>query len=207
MGRHPNASHCEAGETRSELGCRPALSVTEPSDPRWGDCRASSRGLMMGNRGCIHGPDRLLRVARWRSKLWICCVLSWRDVRRDVMPPGRWTALFFLDEATALAAGHRPCGYCRREDHPPSPKHGAWATRSTCARSPLSSMCYCTPSALRPAPAANGPRSVTLGSLPTEQWSSMRASRRWCWAKHSWRGHLKDTGRRARLPRIPPLTC
>jgi hypothetical protein len=41
-------------------------------------------------------------------------VLQWRDVRRDVMPPGRWTALFFLDEATALAAGHRPCGYCRR---------------------------------------------------------------------------------------------
>lgn len=76
-----------------------------------------SRGLLMGNRGCIHGTDRRLGRARWRSKLWICCVLSWRDVRRDVMPPGRWTALFFLDEATALSAGHRPCGYCRREDH------------------------------------------------------------------------------------------
>jgi len=49
--------------------------------------------------------------------MWICCVLSWRGVRRDVMPPGRWTALFFLDEATALAAGHRPCGYCRRADY------------------------------------------------------------------------------------------
>jgi hypothetical protein len=76
-----------------------------------------SRGLLMGNRGCIHRPDRQLGAARWRSQMWICCVLRWRDVRRDVMPPGRWTALFFLDEATALSAGHRPCGYCRREDH------------------------------------------------------------------------------------------
>jgi len=76
-----------------------------------------ARGLLMGNRGCLHDPDRRLRVARWRSKLWICCVLAWRGVRRDVMPPGRWTALFFLDEATALAAGHRPCGYCRRADY------------------------------------------------------------------------------------------
>jgi hypothetical protein len=72
------------------------------------------RGLLMGNRGCLHGPDRMLGTARWRSKRWICCVLEWKDVRRDPMPPGRWTALFFLDEATALAAGHRPCAYCRR---------------------------------------------------------------------------------------------
>jgi hypothetical protein len=74
------------------------------------------RGLLMGNRGCLHGPDRRLGAARWRSKLWICCVLAWKGVRRDPMPPGRWTALFFLDEATALAAGHRPCAYCRRAD-------------------------------------------------------------------------------------------
>jgi hypothetical protein len=76
-----------------------------------------SRGLMLGNRGCLHGDRRELGVSRWRSKLWICCVLKWKDVRRDPMPPGRWTALFFHDEATALAAGHRPCGYCRRRDY------------------------------------------------------------------------------------------
>jgi hypothetical protein len=76
----------------------------------------SGRGLMMGNRGCLHGQGRRLGVSRWRSPLWICCVLDWKGVRRDPMPPGRWTALFFLDEATALAAGHRPCGYCRRQD-------------------------------------------------------------------------------------------
>ncbi len=75
------------------------------------------RGMLMGNRGCIHNADRTLGVTRWRSKLWICCVLDYGGWQRDVMPPGRWTALFFLDEATALAAGHRPCGYCREADH------------------------------------------------------------------------------------------
>ena len=75
------------------------------------------RGQMMGNRGCLHGPDRQLGTSRWRSRLWICCVLDWKGVQRDPMPPGRWTALFFLDEATALAAGHRPCAYCRRPDY------------------------------------------------------------------------------------------
>jgi hypothetical protein len=80
-------------------------------------CANPARGLLMGNRGCIHGLDWTLGTSRWRVKMWISCVLRWRDVRRDVMPPGRWTALFFLDEATALSAGHRPCGYCRRADH------------------------------------------------------------------------------------------
>jgi len=74
------------------------------------------RGLLMGNRGCLHGADRRLGAARWRSRHWICCTLDWKGTRRDPMPPGRWTALFFLDEATALAAGHRPCAYCRRAD-------------------------------------------------------------------------------------------
>ena len=77
----------------------------------------TGRGLLMGNRGCLHGPGRTLGVSRWRSRLWICCVLNWRGVRRNPMPPGRWTALFFTDEATALAAGHRPCAYCRRSDY------------------------------------------------------------------------------------------
>jgi hypothetical protein len=60
-----------------------------------------SRGLLMGNRGCLHGQGATLGVSRWRSKLWICCLLSYKGVQRDPMPPGRWTALFFLDEATA----------------------------------------------------------------------------------------------------------
>jgi hypothetical protein len=75
------------------------------------------RGLMMGNRGCLHGTGRDLGVSRWRPPLWLCCVLDWKGRRRDPMPPGRYTALFFLGEATALAAGHRPCAYCRRADY------------------------------------------------------------------------------------------
>ncbi len=84
------------------------------------------RGLLMGNRGTLHGPDRRLGTTRWRSKAWICCVLDWKGVRRDPMPPGRWTALFFFDEAVALAAGHRPCHHCRRRDF--LLYAGAWAS-------------------------------------------------------------------------------
>jgi hypothetical protein len=93
-----------------------------------------ARGLLMGNRGCLHRPDRTLGVSRWRSKLWICCVLEWQGIRRDPMPPGRWTALFFLDEATALAAGHRPCAYCRRADY--LAYATAWATGHGLGRRP-----------------------------------------------------------------------
>jgi hypothetical protein len=93
------------------------------------------RGLLMGNRGCLHGPDCRLGATRWRSKMWICCVLEWKGVRRDPMPPGRWTALFFTDEATALAAGHRPCGYCRRTDYLSFAE--AWRTARGLAQRPL----------------------------------------------------------------------
>jgi hypothetical protein len=92
---------------------------------------------MMGNRGCLHGQDRQLGASRWRSQRWICCVLDWKGVRRDPMPPGRWTALFFLDEATALAAGHRPCAYCRRQDY--LDFTGAWRAARRLPRPPQAS--------------------------------------------------------------------
>lgn len=73
------------------------------------------RGTMMGNRGgAFHCPDRTLSARHWHSRQWICCVLDFKGRRRQVMQPGRYTELFFLDEATALAAGHRPCFECRR---------------------------------------------------------------------------------------------
>lgn len=76
-----------------------------------------SRGLMMGNRGgALHDGARTLGRRRWVSKQWICCVLAFHDRHRQVMSPGRYTELFFLDEATALAAGHRPCFECRHQD-------------------------------------------------------------------------------------------
>jgi hypothetical protein len=75
-----------------------------------------SRGLFMGNRGGrIHTDDRMLTKRRWASRQWICCVLDFKNRQRDVW--GRtYTELFFLDEVTALAAGHRPCFECRRKD-------------------------------------------------------------------------------------------
>lgn len=73
------------------------------------------RGLFTGNRGIIHDPDtKTLLKRRWTTKAWITCTLDWKGVRRDPMAGRSWTELFFLDEATALAAGHRPCFYCRR---------------------------------------------------------------------------------------------
>lgn len=75
------------------------------------------RGLFMGNRGgCFHNADQSLTRARWTSRQWITCVLEFKNRRRKLMQPGLYTELFFLDEATALAAGHRPCFECRRAD-------------------------------------------------------------------------------------------
>lgn len=76
----------------------------------------STRGTLTGNRGCLHDDEGRLGTARWRSKAWIACLLAFRGRQRAPMPPGAWTALFFLDEATAFAAGHRPCAQCRHGD-------------------------------------------------------------------------------------------
>jgi len=74
------------------------------------------RGLMMGNRGILH--DDKQRIARpWQVRRWIACVLEFRGRYRKVMQPHRYTELFFLDEATAFAAGHRPCAECRHADY------------------------------------------------------------------------------------------
>jgi hypothetical protein len=74
------------------------------------------RGLVFGNRGRLHGEDRLIRRSHDGCR-WIGCRLEFRGRRRDPMPRGRYTGLFFLDEATALAAGHRPCAECRHDDY------------------------------------------------------------------------------------------
>ena len=75
------------------------------------------RGLMLGNRGgCFHLPNKTLKARRWATRQWIACLLEFKDRRRQLMQPNRYTELFFLDEATALAAGHRPCFECRRRD-------------------------------------------------------------------------------------------
>ena len=82
-------------------------------DP-YGALRATQeRGAWMGNRGVLHDASKRV-VAAWRLQRWITCVLSWKDLRREVFAPNRYSELFFLDEATSLSAGHRPCAECRR---------------------------------------------------------------------------------------------
>jgi hypothetical protein len=76
-----------------------------------------ARGLVYGNRGCLHDAGGRI-VRRFAVRRWIACRLRFKDWHRgDLMQPGRFTELFFLDEATAFAAGHRPCALCRRADY------------------------------------------------------------------------------------------
>ena len=83
-----------------------------------------ARGLFMGNRGILH-DDRQQIVRPWRHKAWITCLLSFKDrPPRPLMAPHRYTELFFLDEAVALAAGHRPCAECRRDAY--TAFHSCW---------------------------------------------------------------------------------
>lgn len=76
-----------------------------------------ARGTMMGNRGVLHDDQGVIGPARWRHRNWVCCVLTFKGRHRQVLQPRRWTELFFLDEAVAFAAGHRPCAECRRADY------------------------------------------------------------------------------------------
>ena len=95
----------------------PAMPLQNRVTPEGDIIATPARGTMMGNRGgAFHTPEQTLGPRRWRTKAWICCVLEFKGRHRAVMQPNRYTELFFLDEATALAAGHRPCFECRRRD-------------------------------------------------------------------------------------------
>ena len=80
----------------------------------------------MGNRGILHDDTGNLTHRRWRHRNWIICLTAFKGRQRRIMSPGRYTELFFLDEATALAAGHRPCYECRRQDY-----HRYWGALRT----------------------------------------------------------------------------
>jgi hypothetical protein len=74
-----------------------------------------AKGLFMGNRGVLHDNQGQLTAKRWTHPHWIICLTEFKDRKRPLMSPGCYTELFFTDEATALAAGHRPCAECRRK--------------------------------------------------------------------------------------------
>jgi hypothetical protein len=88
----------------------PAMPLQNRVTPTGDIVADPARGMFMGNRGILHDASRRLGAARWRHRSWICCQLSFKGRRRAVMAPRRYT-----DEATALAAGHRPCFECRRD--------------------------------------------------------------------------------------------
>ena len=89
--------------------------------------RSPARGTFMGNRGgALHNHNREI-VRPFKTRRWIACLLEFRGRHRSVMSPGRYTELFFLDEAVALAAGHRPCAECRRQSF--NAFKAAWARR------------------------------------------------------------------------------
>jgi hypothetical protein len=83
-------------------------------DPKGDLIKTTARGSWMGNRGVIHDHEQHI-VRPFKLKAWLICLLDFKDRRRPVMAPDRYTELFFLDEATAFSAGHRPCAECRRK--------------------------------------------------------------------------------------------
>lgn len=85
-------------------------------DP-FGDLHAvAARGMFTGNRGCLVDESGAI-VRHYRGRVWITCLTEYKDWRSPLLGPGHWTPLFFLDDAVALAAGHRPCGLCRRAEY------------------------------------------------------------------------------------------
>src|SRR6516225_7185084 len=110
--RNRQSTSAEALPARMRRDGRPLQNRVTP----FGDVVAiSQRGLYIGNRGIIHDPaTKTLLGRRWTTKAWLVCVLEYKGRRRELMGGRSWTELFFLDEAVALAAGHRPCFFCRR---------------------------------------------------------------------------------------------
>ena len=85
-------------------------------DPQGNIIATSASGAWMGNRGQLHGKGKHI-LRPYKLKAWITCLLEFKGWKRQVMSPNLYTELFFLDEATAFAAGHRPCFECRRKDY------------------------------------------------------------------------------------------
>src|SRR6187402_976555 len=84
-------------------------------DPFGNIFATKTRGTWLGNRGQLHGAGKTI-LRPFKHKAWIICELRFKGRYREIMSPNLWTELFFLDEATAFAAGHRPCFECRRDD-------------------------------------------------------------------------------------------
>ena len=136
-----------------------------------------ARGMFMGNRGCLHGEHRNLEVEHTREKRWLVCLTNFKGRKRRIMQPGHYTELFFLDEATALAAGHRPCAECRRQAYDLFLKlyPGKRANAETLDK-------YLASDRLRPWPA-------TFGELPEGTMFARDSDAFLKWLGKAWRWH------------------
>jgi hypothetical protein len=145
--------------------------------------RTHARGTMMGNRGgALHNSHQEI-VRKYKSRRWITCVLEFRGRSRKVMSEGRYTELFFLDEATAFAAGHRPCAECRRDRY--NAFRAAWRRQGKQARPPFADEMDLE---LHPARIAKGKKvayEAALSSLPHGVFVSVDGN-----AHLVWRGAL-----------------
>jgi len=133
------------------------------------------RGLVYGNRGCLH--DSYGKIRRHHDgRRWIACRLSFRGRHRvPLLRPGGYTELFFLDEATALAAGHRPCALCRRADYDRFVQ--LWSVRHPGETAPMRSTGGCTPSGCSRTGVASGGTRSEHATCRMGRSSSSRASR------------------------------
>ena len=156
------AAHASSGRTAMPLQNR----VTP-----FGEIVAiSQRGMFTGNRGIIHDPStKTLLNRRWTTKAWLVCTCEYKGRRRVVMAGRSWTELFFLDEAVALAAGHRPCFHCRREA---AEQFREFWTAAKGGPRPRGRDRHCLASrADRARPQTRHPIPGPLAALPTAQWS------------------------------------
>ena len=162
---------------REAVTSRRAVPLQNRVSPFGELCAFSARGLFMGNRGGrFHTDAKKVTARRWASRQWICCVLEFKGRRRDVW--GRsYTELFFLDEPTAFAAGHRPCFECRRRDAEAFAEK--WREARRLRRPPEMTTC-CTPNAYEDMPnACTGATSMTARwRICRIRWGGVRRSRR-----------------------------
>lgn len=130
------------------------------------------RGMFMGNRGRLHNENGEI-IRRWTYKNWIICKTEFNGRKRDLMAPNKYTELFFLDEATALAAGHKPCGECRRADFVRF--RNAWAKAFTLTDRPRSAAIDNQLHNERVVPIADRPL-AKIGELPSGTFVSLPES-------------------------------
>lgn len=164
------------------------------------------RGSLMGNRGCLHDDEgNIVRHEHPERAAWISCVLDWPGVRRQLMQPECYTELFFLDEATALAAGHRPCGECRPDQLLAFKQ--AWARAYGLSRLPRAAS---IDAELRRTPGLSDRSEMAAADFPDGAMASLRgradAWLRWQGRWHRWSLAGYEEGAGAPAPSLFPLT-